>query len=218
MFIVIEGLDASGKGTQSKILEDYLKNQGHSVFGISLPNYDDDSSALVKMYLNGEMGTNPDDVNAYAASTFYAVDRYASYKKYWYKEFENSDYLIANRYTTSNCCHQMTKLDKSQWDSFIDWLYEFEYNKLGIPKPDLVIFLDMPVEVSQKLLMKRYSGDENKKDIHENNVEYLYRCREAALYSAQKLNWTVIPCSANNEPRLIEDITKDILKVVLSND
>lgn len=218
MLVVIEGLDASGKGTQSELLKENLENLGYSVYGISLPNYDDNSSALVKMYLAGEMGTNPGDVNAYAASTFYAVDRYASFKKSWFKEYESKNFLVANRYTTSNCCHQMTKLDKSEWDYYTEWLYDFEYNKLQIPKPDLVIFLDMPVEVSQKLLMKRYKGDENKKDIHENDVNYLYHCREAALYAADKLGWKVISCAENEEPRSIEDISKDILKTVLNND
>ena len=212
--IVIEGLDASGKGTQSEILFKRLSSEGRSVFGISLPNYDDASSALVKMYLSGELGTDPSSVNAYAASTFYAVDRYASFKKFWSREYESHDFLIANRYTTSNCCHQMTKLEKSEWDSFLEWLHDFEYVKLSIPKPDLVIFLDMPVEVSQKLLMKRYNGDESKKDVHESDVEYLFKCRDAALYSAEKLGWTVIPCAEDGEPRTIESISADIYKAV----
>ena len=212
--IVIEGLDASGKGTQSELLLKRLNEYGKSTFGISLPNYDDDSSALVKMYLAGELGKNPEDVNAYAASTFYAVDRYASFKKGWGREYATYDCVVANRYTTSNLCHQMTKCDPSEWEAYISWLYDFEFKKLEIPMPDLVIFLDMPVDVSQKLLMKRYDGDESKKDVHESNIAYLQRCREAALYSAKRLGWIVIPCASSGEPRGIEDIGEDIFEAV----
>lgn len=212
--VVIEGLDASGKGTQSAILLDRLEANGHSAFAISLPNYDDNSSALVKMYLAGEMGSQPSDVNAYAASTFYAVDRYASFKKFWNKEYNSDKIIVANRYTTSNASHQMTKLEKSKWDFYLDWLFDFEYNKLQIPKPDLVIFLDMPVDVSQKLLMKRYGDDETKKDVHEKDVSYLASCHEAATYAAEKLGWSVINCARDGEPRPIEEISDEIYLVV----
>ncbi len=212
--VVIEGLDASGKGTQSQILLERLEKAGHGAFAISLPNYDDNSSALVKMYLAGEMGTNPSDVNAYAASTFYAVDRYASFKKYWNKEYNSDKIIVANRYTTSNASHQMTKLDKSQWDFYLNWLFNFEYNMLEIPKPDLVIFLDMPVDISQRLLMKRYKDDETKKDVHEKDVNYLASCHEAATYAAEKLGWTVINCAENGEPRTVEDIADEIFSTV----
>ena len=185
--IVIEGLDASGKGTQTELLSKNLQASGIQTFVISLPNYSDRSSELVKMYLEGEMGTNPNDVNAYAASTFYAADRYASFKKFWNKEYFGDKVIIANRYTTSNACHQMTKLPKNQWDEYLDWLFEFEYTKLEIPKPDLVIFLDMPVDISQKLLMKRYENDASKKDVHERDVEYLNKCHEAADYANHTL-------------------------------
>ena len=154
--IVIEGLDGSGKGTQASLLLENLKKSGRDAFAIDLPNYSDDSSALVRMYLRGEMGRHPGDVNAYAASTFFAVDRYASFKKFWGNEYDGGKIIVANRYTTSNACHQMTKLPEAEWDSFLDWLFDFEYRKLGIPAPDCVVFLDMPVEVSQKLLEKRY--------------------------------------------------------------
>ena len=212
--IVIEGLDASGKGTQTEILASRLVSEGKTVCKISLPNYDDASSALVKMYLAGQFGSSPSDVNAYAASTFYAVDRYASFKKYWGAESENCDFIVANRYTTSNCCHQMTKLDREEWDDYISWLYDFEYKKLSIPEPDLVIFLDMPVEVSQKLLLKRYEGDPGKKDLHESDVDYLFKCRDAAIYSAKKLSWNVICCAEGSEPRSVEAISADIFSIV----
>lgn len=212
--IVIEGLDASGKGTQSEILLKRLCENGIDAYGISLPNYDDNSSALVKMYLSGEMGTKPSDVNAFAASTFFAVDRYASFKKFWNKEYNENKIIVANRYTTSNASHQMTKLPYDKWDFYLDWLFDFEYNLLEIPRPDCVIFLDMPVEVSQKLLLKRYNNDESKKDVHESDINYLKSCNEAASYAAKKLGWSVINCSDGLEPRSIDAIADDVFALV----
>lgn len=212
--IVIEGLDASGKGTQTEMLISRLKSVNCDACEVSFPNYDDDSSALVKMYLAGQFGKNPSDVNAYAASAFYAVDRYASFKKFWGNEYNDGKIIVANRYTTSNASHQMTKLAKSQWDAYLQWLFDFEYNKLEIPKPDCVIFLDMPVEVSQRLLLKRYNNDASKKDVHESNVEYLLSCSEAAHYAASTLGWTVIKCAENGQPRTVEDIAQDVFLAV----
>lgn len=220
--IVIEGLDGSGKSTQAELLKDWLVNEGYKTFTLDLPYYSDPSSTLVKMYLSGELGDKPSDVNAYAASTFYAVDRYASYKKHWEKEYNSDKITVANRYTTSNASHQMTKLDESEWDSYLDWLFEFEYKKLGIPEPDLVIYLDMPVEISQKLLSKRYNGDENKKDVHERDVQYLVSCYKAAHYAAEKLGWTVICCGKDGEPLSLDEIsqcvTQTVKRKLLSND
>ena len=213
--IVIEGLDGSGKGTQAALLLSRLKESGKEAFAIDLPNYADDSSALVKMYLRGEMGTHPGDVNAFAASTFFAVDRYASFKKFWSREYNSGKIIVANRYTTSNACHQMTKLPQKSWDFFLDWLFDFEYNKLEIPKPDCVVFLDMPVEVSQKLLEKRYQNDESKKDIHELDVDYLHSCRKAAKYACEKLGWERIVCAENGKPKStaeISDLVFDCVK------
>lgn len=212
--IVIEGLDGSGKSTQAELLKKWLENEGHKTYTLDLPYYGDPSSTLVKMYLGGEFGDKPSDVNAYAASTFYAVDRYASYKKHWEKEYNSEKITVANRYTTSNASHQMTKLSENEWDGYLDWLFEFEYNKLGIPEPDLVIYLDMPVEISQKLLSKRYNGDENKKDVHERDVQYLISCHKAALYAAEKLGWTVISCGRNGEPLSLEEISKNVTDTV----
>lgn len=211
--IVIEGLDASGKGTQTDILVNRLSRTGKDALAISLPNYDDESSALVKMYLRGEMGDRPSDVNAYAASTFYAVDRYASFKKSWNREYESGKIIIANRYTTSNACHQMTKLAKAEWDTYLSWLFDFEYRLLEIPKPDCVIFLDMPVEISQKLLMKRYHDDESRKDVHEKDVAYLQSCYEAASYACQKLSWNRVMCSRDGEPKTVEEIAEEVFSI-----
>ena len=213
--IVIEGLDGSGKSTQLDLLVDNLKANGIDCKKVSFPNYDDDSSALVKMYLAGQFGDNPNDVNAFAASCFYAVDRYSSYKKDWGEFYKNGGVVVSGRYTTSNAVHQCSKLNESEWESFLDWLYDFEYNKLGIPAPDNVIFLDMPTEVSQKLLDKRYNSNGGHKDIHESDLEYLEKCRKSALFTAKYSGWTIISCGKDGEPRSIEDIANEILSKVI---
>ena len=213
--IVIEGLDGSGKSTQLELLQQNLKNADIDCRSVSFPAYESNSSALVKMYLNGEFGKKPDDVNAFAASVFYTVDRYASYKSVWGEYYNNGGTVVSGRYTTSNAVHQASKLPENEWEAFLSWLYDFEYNKIGIPKPDKVIFLDMPIEVSQKLLSKRYEGDNSKKDIHESDTEYLDRCRKAALFTANYSGWEIIPCSKNGEARTIEEISKDVLNSVL---
>lgn len=213
--IVIEGLDGCGKSTQLELLPQNLKKRCIESQSVSFPDYDSDSSALVKMYLNGEFGKKPGDVNAYAASLFYAVDRFASYKTNWGEYYNQNGVIVSGRYTTSNAVHQTSKMDESQWADFLDWLYDLEYNKVGIPKPDKVIFLDMPVEVSQKLLSGRYKGDETKKDIHESDTAYLDKCRKAAMFTAKYSGWTVIPCAKDGEPRPIEDIANDILEETL---
>lgn len=213
--IVIEGLDGSGKSTQLELLPKNLLKNGIESKTVSFPDYESNSSALVKMYLNGEFGSRPDDVNAYAASLFYAVDRYASYKSNWGEYYNQNGVIVSGRYTTSNAVHQTSKIDESDWKDFLDWLYDLEYNKVGIPKPDKVIFLDMPIEVSQKLLSGRYNGDEAKKDIHESDTDYLDKCRKAAMFTAKYSGWTIIPCSKDGQPRSIEDISKDVLREVL---
>lgn len=213
--IVIEGLDGSGKSTQITRLCKVLSEKGiNNLKQIKLPDYESDSSSLVKMYLNGSFGKNPGDVNAYAASAFYAVDRFANYKSKWIENYNNGDVILADRYTTSNAYHQATKLEEKLWPEYFSWLEDFEYNKLEIPKPDAVIYLDMPIEISQKMMTSRYSGDEDKKDIHEANIDYLLKCRVAALAAAQAMGWHIIKCDENDKPRLIDDIGADIEKIV----
>ena len=212
--IVIEGLDGSGKATQSALLCEALAAGGKSVNKLSFPCYDDDSSALVRMYLAGRFGENPDDVNCFAGSVFFSVDRYASYKANWENGYISGGTYIADRYTTSNAVFQTSKLPKEQWDSYLDWLFDFEYHKMGIPEPDLVIYLDVEPEVSEKLVESRYHGDEAKKDIHERDDEYQHRCREAALYCANKLGWHRISCQDGSAMRSKEDIANDVLKAV----
>ncbi|MBR1422378.1 MAG: deoxynucleoside kinase [Ruminococcus sp.] len=212
--VVLEGLDGSGKSTQFERLDKYLEDKGIKHKSISFPDYDNESSALVRMYLGGEIGCSPSDVNAYAASSFYAVDRYVSYKQLWEDDYKSGSFISAARYVTSNCIYQMTKLPEEEWENYIKWLEDYEYDKLGLPRPDQVIFLDMPIEISQKLMSGRYNGDETKKDIHEANISYLYACRKAALFTAEKCGWKIIRCSSGDESRPIDDIFEDILSAI----
>lgn len=212
--IVIDGLDGSGKSTQLEIVQKKLEDMGVPVKTISFPDYESPSSALVRMYLNGEFSDNPDDINAYAASSFYAVDRYASYMKYWKEDYFSGKLILAARYVSSNAIHQMVKLDESEYDQYLEWLYDYEHEKLGLPRADKVIFLDMPTNISQKLLSKRYNGDESRKDIHEAHVSYLENCRKTALYAANKLDWTVTQCSDGENPLPVEVISENVMKEI----
>lgn len=213
--IVIEGLDGSGKATQSKLLYEKLLAEGKPVRKVSFPAYDSNSSALVKMYLAGDFGKDPGDVNAYAASSFFAVDRFASYKSDWGKFYREGGIVIADRYTTSNAIHQCSKLPREEWDGFIEWLFDFEFRLMGIPAPDKVIYLKVDPAVSQKLMTKRYQGDESKKDIHESNLAYLEKSRQAAQYCATKLGWKTIQCDDGENMRTIEQIHEDVMDFVL---
>ena len=213
-FIVIEGLDGSGKATQTAILVNKLSEKGIKVRKLEFPDYDNPSSSLVKMYLNGDFGNKPEDVNAYAASAFYAVDRIASYLQFWKEDYQNGVTILSDRYCTSNIIYQMSKVKPDQWDSFIDWQSDFEYVKLGLPKPDVVIYLDVEPDVSQKLMKKRYGGDMSKMDLHEKNVKYLLECRKSALYAAKKCGWYVINCCENGDIKSIDKIAFEIEKAL----
>ena len=193
--IIFEGLDGSGKGTQTDLLCQALRAKGEEPMQITFPDYESDSSALVKMYLSGQFGQKPDDVNAYASSTFYAVDRFASYKTRWGDFYRRGGQIVSDRYTTSNAVHQCSKLPPMHWDGFLEWLFDFEYKKMGIPAPDAVVYLSVEVEVSQRLIAERYHGDTNKMDIQEKDIEYLARSRAAAEYCARKLGWERIVCT-----------------------
>ena len=212
--IVIEGLDGTGKSTQLDVLYNRLVNEGVDCRSVSFPNYDSPACEPVKMYLSGAFGTDANSVNPYAASSFYAVDRFASFKENWGEYYNNGGMVVCGRYTTSNAIHQCSKINENEWDSFLNWLYDYEYNKLEIPEPDLVIFLNMSTEVSDSLLSKRYCGDESKKDIHENNAEYQNKCRKAAQYTAKFSGWKTIDCVNENGLRSIEDISNEIYALV----
>lgn len=210
--IIFEGLDGSGKGTQAALTAQKLRQRGVTLRQVTFPDYDSESSALVKMYLSGRFGQKPDDVNAYAASSFYAVDRFASYRTDWGAFYREGGLVLSDRYTTSNAVHQCSKLPPSQWDGFLNWLFDFEYKKIGIPEPDLVLYLAVDPEVSQKLLENRYHGDESKKDIQEKDREYMARSRAAAEYCARTLGWQRIECTcAGRAMRPVEEINAEIL-------
>lgn len=214
--IVIDGLDGSGKSTQSERIAETLRKMGRKVKLISFPDYEEPSSALVRMYLAGEFSDDPNDVNAYAAGSFYAVDRYASFKKFWEKDYEEGTLILATRYATSNAIHQMVKLPRENWPEYLSWIEDFEYKKLGLPVPDEVIFLDMERTVADRLLLARYHGDETKKDIHEKNAAYLAQCQKTARFAAEAWNWKVILCDDGENPRPVEDVTGDIMDAILA--
>lgn len=212
--IVIEGLDGSGKATQAQKLYEALQENGERVMKVSFPDYESDSSALVKMYLAGEFGTDPNAVNPYAASSFYAVDRFASYAKNWKQFYLDGGIVIADCYTTSNAIHQCAKLPESEWDGFIKWLFHYEYELLGIPAPYRTIYLRVDPEISQKLMTERYDGNEAKKDIHEANLDYLKQSRQAADYCAKMLEWNVVECISDDCMRNIDDISKEVFSII----
>ena len=212
--IVMEGLDGSGKATQTGILCNKLRQYNKKLCRISFPNYNEPSSALVKMYLNSEFGKSPESVNAYAASSFYAVDRYASYIKFWKERYEKGQIIAADRYTTSNAIYQLARLCKNEWNPYLSWLEDYEYVKLELPRPDLVVYLDMPVEISQNFMTQRYKGEEARKDLFEKNVEFLKKCRESALYTAEILKWKIVTCNEKDEPKTIDEIHKEVFNLV----
>ena len=213
--IVIEGVDSSGKETQTKLLFEYIKMRGIDVKKVSFPDYESDFCIPVKKYLAGDLGKTPSDVNAYAASSFYAIDRYASYKKDWGTFYNGGGTIVCDRYVTSNIIHQAMKIDGDKSD-FIDWLADYEYEKLGLPKPDVVIFLDMPPEAAQFLMKNRANKitGETQKDIHENNKEYLNAAYNNAIEVAEHQGWHRVVCAHDLEVRTIEDIHKEIVSIV----
>jgi dTMP kinase len=210
--IIIEGLDGSGKTTQTELLTRRLGERGNPVRRLKFPDYDSKSSALVKMYLAGEIG-GIDEVNLYAASSFYACDRYISFTTGWKADYEAGAAILCDRYTTSNIIYQMAKLPKPAWNSYIDWLWDYEFTRIGLPEPDLVLYLDMEPETSRALLHKRYGGDSGKLDIHEANLGYLLACREAAHYAAEKLGWRILRCCHDGKPLPVEEVAARIAAI-----
>jgi dTMP kinase len=212
--IVIEGTDGSGKSTQFRRLKQRLEQENREFKHLVFPRYDQPSSALIRMYLGGAFGGSPSDVNPYAASAFYAVDRFASYKQDWEQWYTHGGLVLSDRYTTSNAVHQASKVSGSQQTEFLRWLYEFEYDKLALPKPDLILYLDVPTDFSEKLLRGREAATNTHADIHEKDTSYLATCRETGRAAAEYYNWTVIECVRDGVMRSIEDIHEEIYRHV----
>lgn len=213
---VIEGVDGSGKATQTELLYQALLAQGKTVRKVSFPDYDSPSSSLIKMYLNGEFGTDPQDVNAFATSVFFAVDRFASFRKDWKTFYDEGGIIIADRYVTSNLVHQAGKIaDAAEKERYIHWLNELEYGIFGLPKPDCVIFLDMPPAYSLKLRQERNALKQGlTQDIHEADQTYLQNAYDNAIGIAKHQAWHTISCVANEQIRTIEDIHAEIVQTI----
>ena len=212
--IVIEGTDGSGKSTQFKLLAGRLEGEGKTFQKLVFPQYQEESSALIRMYLGGQFGSKPSDVNAYAASAFYAVDRYASYKKVWGEYYEQGGLILSDRYTTSNAVHQASKEPEEKRGEYLKWLYEFEYDKLGLPAPDLIIYLDVPTDFTEQMMRRREADTNTKADIHEQDMSYLATCRRCGRAAAEFYGWTVISCVKDGVMRSIEDIHEEIYRHV----
>ena len=212
--IVIEGTDGSGKSTQFRLLTERLEQEGHKFQKLVFPQYAEPSSALIRMYLGGEFGSSPSDVNAYAASAFYAVDRYASYKKVWGDWYENGGLIVSDRYTTSNAVHQASKEPAETQQAFLKWLYDFEYDKLGLPRPDLTLYLDVPTDFTEQMMRRREQDTNTPADIHEQDMQYLATCRRPGKAAAEYYGWTVIQCVREGKMRSIEDIHQEICRHV----
>lgn len=216
LIIIESGSDASGKATQSEELLKKLTADGYNVRKVEYPNYKSESSTLVKMYLRGDFGKNADDVDAYIASTFFTADRYASFKTEWEEFYRSGGIVIADRYTTSNMVHQASKMEIEERDKYLDWLEDYEYNLFKIPRPDEVIFLNVPVDYSIKLMENRknkFTG-EDEKDIHESDKNYLRKTYNNSLYIADKYNWKRVECVKDEQLRTIEDISDEIYEIV----
>lgn len=212
--IVIEGTDGSGKSTQFRCLTQRMEREGVQFEKLVFPRYDQPSSALIRMYLGGEFGTKPEDVNAYAASTFYAVDRFASYQQVWKDHYLNGGLILSDRYTTSNAVHQASKEPEERRGDFFRWLYDLEFEKMGMPKPDLVIYLDVPIEFTEQLMRRREADTGTHADIHEQDLNYLRTCRRTAAEAADFYGWTRIACVRDGSLRSIEDIHEEIYGLV----
>lgn len=213
--IVLEGTDGSGKSTQFPLLCQRMEAEGKAFRRLIFPQYQEPSSALLKMYLNGEFGPSPSDVNPYAASTFYAVDRYASYQKVWGEGYRMGDLILSDRYTTSNAVHQAGKLPEEEWEGFFHWLHDFEYGKLELPEPDLVLYLDMPTEKAVEMLRHREGETHTKGDIHEVDTAYLAQCRRVAQKAIACCGWRTVSCvDGTGRVRSVKEIHEEIWRIV----
>ena len=214
--IVLEGIDGSGKSAHYRRICEKFKRDGIAYEHIVFPRYDNDSSALIRMYLSGQFGSHPNDVNAYTASTFFAVDRFASYNQDWGEKYRAGSFILSDRYTTSNAIHQGCKLPDDELCDFFAWLSDLEYNKMGLPKPDLVVYLDVTIELSLARMRRRQQKTNTSADIHEQDVQYLERCLSTAGKAADYFNWHRVPFLLNGEERNIDEKNEEIYQLILS--
>ena len=214
--IVFEGTDGSGKSTQFELLAKRLEAEQIGFQRLRFPQYEEPSSTLIRMYLGGAFGDDPEAVNAYAASTFYAVDRYASYQCVWKDYYQGGGFVVSDRYTTSNAVHQGSKVPEGERAEFFRWLYDLEYDWMGLPRPDLVVLLDMPVELSEQLMRKREQSTGTHADIHERDEDYLKKCRDVALHAAKYYGWRTVSCAKDGAIRGVEDIHEEVYAIVKS--
>ena len=212
--IVMEGIDGSGKSTQYKKLCERLNAEGKEYKRIVFPRYSEESSALIRAYLGGQFGSRPGDVNAYAASTFFAVDRFASFKTDWGEYYKNGGLVLSDRYTTSNACHQGSKVPEQERQQFLDWLYDYEFRLMELPKPDLVLYMDIDIETSRRQMEQRQSSTNTQADIHEKDFRYLAECLEAGHYAAEHYGWKRISCVKNGAMRSVEEIHEEVYSAV----
>lgn len=216
--IVIEGTDGSGKATQTELLYNRLQEEGHPLTKLSFPRYGKPSARLVELYLSGAFGDSPTDIDPYEASKYYAVDRYASFKEDWEDNYNQGNIVLSDRYTTSNIVHQSAKMLKPDRIKFFKWIADFEYNKLAIPEPDIVIYLDMPLDITSRLMRGREVNTNTKADIHEKDIKYLAQCKDVALDAARYFKWNVISCvHPSGDLKTIEEIHEEVYKKLREN-
>ena len=214
--VVFEGIDGSGKSTQFELICERFQREKRQFKRIVFPRYNEPSSALIKMYLNGDFGDSPDSVNAYAASSFYAVDRYASFVQDWRDYYEAGGLILTDRYTTSNALHQGAKLEAGKRESFFKWLYDYELGLIGLPAPDLVIYMDIDADFTAKRLKHRQTETGTEADIHENDMVYLKNCAESGKQAAAQFGWHKVSCVINGNERDKEDIHEEIADIILA--
>lgn len=212
--VVLEGIDGSGKSAQYRRLVSCFEREGIKYHSIVFPRYDQESSALIRMYLGGQFGEKPEDVNAFAASIFYAVDRYASYMTDWKEYYEQGGLVLSDRFTTSNAVHQGAKLGADEQPAFFDWLYDLEYVKLGLPRPDMVIYLDVDVETSMARMKHRQQKTGRDGDIHERDVEYLQHCLDTAHRAAAHYGWRTVDFKKDGVERAVDEKHEEIFSIV----
>lgn len=213
MLIVIEGVsDCIGKSTQVKELYKRLEQDGKDVIYHHFPSYGESGACLVEMYLNGKLG-NRENINPYAVSTFFAMDRFCVYKNKLERELNNNKIVLLDRYTTSNLIYQGALFEREEKEDFLDYVSDFEYNKLGLKRPDLVIFLKLDKDDVNTL---RENRDNESKDVNEKDLNFLDKVYDNSLYVASKYSFKIIECSKDGKLRSIDDINEEIYSIVKS--